>query len=415
MELSTKSDINDKKTNISIVVCFYAMAMMGFMGVFHVPHIILISTLLCFVLLEFRKNIKFKTLLILICMCIVFSMVSSLYFRGQSLFETLKASSNIFLILFYFFLTNRNYSLETIEKVIVVLGLSACVLFIMQYFLLSYGIVIIKTAESVVGETMAGGQQQRFRLIGSAIIPLSYFLSLNKLMTSKGKSIYIICASLGLIVTVLMGFRTMIAVIVASSFFLAYKINGLNKRTWIFLLSFLIIAIILLQIPAVNEMFMYMLEKQEDGRASFSNPEYIRWTQLIYFLNFHFKSNVEMFFGSGLPAETSSYGAYNQWLQESGIYYEDWGLIGLSWMIGVIPVVLMCTYAFKAYKMKVGKNYKYIGVWFIYLLIISVTTKEFFREGNFVIQAIALYVIAKANINYTQNINSNENRSTNIL
>lgn len=404
MRLAEKKYMSDEYSSNSIIaIFFYLMAMMSFMGLFHIPHIILISILLCFTMLELRKPLKFKFLLIFTCLCILLSMISSLYFRGQSLYETLKASSNIFLILSFFFLTNRNYSLKTVEKLIVLLGITACVLFIMQYFLLSYNIVIIKTAELVVGETMQGGQQQRFRLIGSAIIPLSYFLSLNKLITSNRKSVYVICASLGLIVTILMGFRTMIVAMLMFSFFLAYRVNGFRKSTWAFLFSFVIIAVVLLQIPAVNEMFMYMVEKQEEGRASFSNPEYIRWIQLIYFLNFHFKSGVEMFFGSGLPNEASNYGAYNQWLRDSsGIYYEDWGLIGLSWMIGVIPVAFMCIYSIKACNAKVEKNYKYIGTWFLYLLIISITTKEFYRDGNFVIQALALYIITKIDMNFNK-------------
>jgi len=401
-----------KQSNVVVfIICLFALIMMQFVGIFHISHIILFAILAPFVLFEMPKRLKFKKILIIMAVGIFLSMISCLHFRGQSMYETFKASAYIFLIFFYFFLTNRNYSVKNVENAIVVLGFIASILYILQYVLMQNGIIILQTADNIK-------EGDRFRVIGSGIISLSFFLSLNKIMTIKANPIYVACIVLGLVSIVLMGFRTMAVAIVIFSLFLSYRIWGLTKRMWIFIILFFVFAILLSKIPAVQDKLIYMLEKQQSGQADFSSDRYIRWIQLYYFLNFHFKGYVEMFFGSGMPYPTSRYGLYNADLFDSGIYYMDWGLLGLSWMIGIIPVVCMCCYSIIAYRMKVEKYYKYIGIWFIYLLTISITTMEFFREGNFVVQALALYLVVKVNKKYQLKQESRteyENRNTDIL
>ena len=87
-------------------------------------------------------------------------------------------------------------------------------------------------------------------------------------------------------------------------------------------------------------------------------------------------------------------------LKGRGIDWTDLGLLSLSWMIGLITVLAMIAYSIKAFLLKVPSEYYYIGVWFIYLVIVSFTTAEFFRSGNFIVQALALYLVEKANHYY---------------
>jgi len=401
----------NKEYVTEFIIFLYVLFLLQFMGMVTISYSILFATLLPFILIEIRKPVAFRNILIALMIGIGFSMISSLHFRQQSLLETLQFSLPIFLICFYFFLLNRNFSLNTVERVVVFFGIFAATLYIFQFVLLQYGVSLIRTAEKAL--TASSTEGERFRMMGSGILSLSFFLCLNKIMTEKNKIIYIICVSLCFIAIVLMGFRTMIAGLILFTLFLIFKVNW--KRKWLILILLPLFTFIMMQIPAVNNRITYMVEKQQGGEQSFGNSDYVRWVELDYFMNHHFKSNVEMFFGSGMTGSKSRYGMEIAALQDTGIYWQDWGLLGLSWMIGVIPVFCMLLYSFTAYRMKVGDEYKYIGIWFAYLVLISITSREFYRQGNFLIQAFALYIVFAANKKYQDQKNMNyENRNINI-
>lgn len=74
------------------------------------------------------------------------------------------------------------------------------------------------------------------------------------------------------------------------------------------------------------------------------------------------------------------------------MFWMDWGILGLSWMIGIPAVLAMLFYCYKVFKIRANLSYYYLPVWFFYLLFSSITTAEFFRQGNFVIQAVCLYL-----------------------
>lgn len=108
-----------------------------------------------------------------------------------------------------------------------------------------------------------------------------------------------------------------------------------------YMLLFLIVIGVLSQTSVVQNSINNMMKRQEAG-ATFANEDYIRVIQFNYFTKEHFKSPVEYVFGSGIPNPRTKYGQpfytvdpalgpYNGW--------QDWGIVGLSWMIG-IPAVL---------------------------------------------------------------------------
>ena len=87
-------------------------------------------------------------------------------------------------------------------------------------------------------------------------------------------------------------------------------------------------------------------------------------------------------------------------LANRGIYWVDFGLLSLSWVLGIPAVLGMILYSIKASFLKVSSEYYYLGIWFMYLVASSFTTAEFFREGNFIVQALALYLVEKVNKQY---------------
>lgn len=107
-----------------------------------------------------------------------------------------------------------------------------------------------------------------------------------------------------------------------------------------------------------------------------------------------------------MPEQRTAYGKDQNELAKAGIFYVDWGIIGMSWMLGVITLVGMIGYMVVAI-IKSWKMEPYIPMWLIYMLLVSVTTGEFIRDGSFIVQALVLALITKKNI-------CNENRNINI-
>jgi hypothetical protein len=288
-------------------------------------------------------------------------------------------------------------------------------IFFFAYFLqaIIYPIVIFRTADKEFGDVM------RFLLPGGALAPLGYFWGLNRYLTTK-KISGLILAFLGITFIFFMGFRTMITGIILMTFVIFVRIHGFNLKMVFYSLGTALIFFAIIQIPYFTRVVETMLAKQET--QNLNNKDYVRVISFYHYTHEHFKNIVEYILGSGLPSNDSAYGSYihKNLLSLRGIYYADWGLLGLSWMIGIVPVISMILYSIKAIRINIGSEYYFIGIWFIYLVLISITTKEFYREGNFIVQALGLYFIEKKQQEQNslrrlhQTNHSNENRNINI-
>jgi hypothetical protein len=233
----------------------------------------------------------------------------------------------------------------------------------------------------------------RIRMYAQGFCSLGYFLGLNKLFEKK-KLIYLPQILLCFSVIFLMGFRTMTIMLVVISFALIIRLTGFSKRLFIYLGIMLVSFYFISQTPLFSSIIDRMYER--NATDNFSNDDYIRIKEFEYYTNQHFYNNIELFFGSGLPfLGKGKYGNYMAGLIREGLTYVDFGLYSLSWMVGVIPILVMILYSVKAIKVRVGREFHYAGYWFIYLMGISFTTMEFYRYGNFIVQAFALYIIEK--------------------
>lgn len=201
-----------------------------------------------------------------------------------------------------------------------------------------------------------------------------------------------------------MTFRTIFAAVGLSFLFILFRTKMPARKK---ILSTVFIAIICCGV-FMNEKVSERITNRFEQSAGedFSNKDYIRVIQYEYFTQKHFKNDIEHFFGSGMPEQRTAYGKDQNELAKAGIFYVDWGIIGMSWMLGVITLVGMIGYMVVAI-IKSWKMEPYIPMWLIYMLLVSVTTGEFIRDGSFIVQALVLALITKKNI-------CNENRNINI-
>lgn len=378
-----------------IIIILFSLFLTRFFDATLIGKAIFLAPLLPFVFLQIFKKSIFKKSIFLFFLTLILSYISCFIFRGQSYYDTFVASVNFFFILYYFLLKQLNVSIVDMEKAFIGIILIFCLSYIIQFII--YPKVIFYGA-SIEYEDV------RIRLAGQGFASLGYFFALNKFLKNKGSKIFnIFLMTICFSVIMLMGFRTMLAGIVIFSFVMIYKIYKINWKIILYGLLVVFLFFMLSQIPIFTEKLNLIFERHQN--ANFSNSDYIRIIGFEYFFKEHFQSIWEFIFGSGMPRigdTNTQYGDYIYSLYDIGIVWADWGLLGLSWMIGPIPVIIMLIYSIRAFFLKVPNDYSYLGIWFLYLIAISFTTKEFFRDGNFVVQAMALYLVEKVHLTYNK-------------
>lgn len=378
--------------NNPIILTFIIVLFLNFFGITNISNTILLLLLLPFVFISIKqRNLVFKKTIIVMLIGMVLNIFSADIFNGQKPITTFKGMSFFYYIFLYFLLWKYKPDIKQTHNTILYLCIIFDVLYILQFIMLQQGIVFLPVDENSIDQ----GEGARFRMIGSGLASLSVFLGINDYLT-KRKIHYLILCAIGFIVLFLMAFRTMVFLCLIFSLIEIILVEGMKRRTLVYIICFFAMGFILLQIPIISDKLDYMWEKQFEAGSNdnFSNKEYIRWITLDYYYSSHFQNIFEMILGSGYPQSESVYYAnIEKQLWSIGIYWMDWGLLGLSWMLGILPVGAMITYSIKAARLKVDNKNYFIGIWFVYLILSSITTAEFFRQGNFIIQALCLYYI----------------------
>ena len=151
----------------------------------------------------------------------------------------------------------------------------------------------------------------------------------------------------------------------------------------------------MLQIPFISNSVSEMIARSEEGQ-SFANDNYIRTICFDYYTNIFFVNTWESIMGAGNPGTSGNYSIFIDKLKNDyGFVYGDWGLIGLSWIVGIPVVLLILLYCMKAFFIKVENKYIYLACYFIFIVFASIFSREIYRYGNFFIQALILAILEK--------------------
>ena len=372
-------------------IVFIVLVFLNFFGMLPISNTVLLTLLLPFIIWGLRReNLYFRKVLLVLFLSLILNMISCNIYQGQGIMESIKAMAFFYYIFFYFAVCYLNPSVNSVSKSITWLCLIFNTLYILQFYLLQRGITFLPVDET----SIYLGEGARFHMIGSGLASLSIFLGVNQFLSQKRK-LYLLLSLSGIFVLLLMAFRTMVVLSLLFVVLELFLIKGVKKSAFVYLILFGALLLVVLQIPVVADKIDYMWEKQfgEGTQHSFSDKNYIRWITLAYYYNDHFHDNFEMFFGSGYPVVNGSYYRnIENTLWSNGVFWMDWGILGLSWMIGIPAVLCMLYYSFKVFKIKADKTYFFLPIWFLYMVLSSITTAEFFRQGNFIIQALCLYL-----------------------
>ncbi|MDU0808905.1 hypothetical protein [Aquirufa regiilacus] len=346
-----------------------------------------------FIFFDYKRPSIFKGYIILFIIGLFISMLSCYYFRNQTLMESFWQYNYLYALTFYFLIKAFNLPAVAMERVLVILVVLFCVAYFYQYSVYPSMVFIYNDQEYEANDV-------RVRLVGQGLASLGYFYSLNKILINKKNRLFFLLLLLATLLSILlMGFRTMLLGIVLMTSIIVIKIIGFNRRLLIYSILISIFSLFVLNLEVVSNKLNSMSERQKTDNLS--NNDYVRLLQLNYYMTEHFKSNSEYLLGSGLPQrgdkenniKASSYGKYMDSLLSQGLTWVDWGLLSMSWVIGIIPVLTSIFYSIKAYRIKTKKEHLYLGVWFMYILIISFTTIEILRAGNLALQAFCFVLI----------------------
>lgn len=372
-------------------IIFIVLVYLNFFGMYPISNIILLTLLLPFIFWGQRQSdLCFRKILLFLFFSLILNMISCKIYQGQSLFDSIKAMTFFYYIFFYFAVCYLKPSTKSVTTSIAWLCFIFNTLYILQFYLLQIGVIFLPVDEN----SIYLGEGARFHMIGSGLASLSIFMGVNRFLTNKRK-IYLFLSFSGILVLLLMAFRTMVVLSLLFVVLEIFFIRGVKKSAFFYLIILSILLLGVLQIPVVADKIDYMWDKQfgEGTQHSFANKNYIRWITLDYYYNEYFHDGLEMFLGSGYPVVDGRYYKYVEAaLWSNGLFWMDWGILGLSWMIGVPAVASMLWYSIKVYKIRSDKAYFFLPIWFMYLILSSVTTAEFFRQGNFIIQALCLYL-----------------------
>jgi len=345
----------------------------------------------CYFRLWGKRDI-FRKYIVLFLLFLFVSTFSCWFYRKQPVTETMMTTEfiNYSLIVSYFIYAVLKPSVKAIEKAILLFYI---------FFIIVYALLYMTYPMKIV-PILAGEYTHRFRIVGQAINSLGFLLCLNNWMVTK-KWKYMLLLFPGMLVFFILSFRMMMAGIIAVSILMYIKILKVNTKSITNVLALtILLAISLLSIPFVNTSIDRMLEVNKT--ENYYDDDYIRWLQFEYFTTDFFKSDTEWLTGAGQPGTSSQYGkemTVDILNQKSAIEtgWVDWGLLGLSWIIGPITVIILILIMLKSIYIswRSGNNYIYISCWFLFLLLISINNAEAHRQGTFGIYSVVIYLVAR--------------------
>ncbi len=351
-----------------------------------------------------RENLIFKKAIIVFLIGIFLNVLSAYLNNGQSPRDTLLSFGPYYFILFYFFLHMVGPKTEELENIIIAFGVIYAILYIYQS---------VKFPVQIFDGSMYRDRGTiRIRIEGSGFLMFAYFLLLNKYLI-KRKIPHIIIALFLFLIMIKSGFRTLILGGILISGMVFIRLVKYSILNYLLIVVAVIMFIGLFQLPSTSRIINNMINTSKEQINQ--GDKYIRVIQYQYFSKEYPKNFSYYIIGGGLPG---GYGAYTRYMgyiiQRYGFYWEDLGLIGFYFVIGLVTLVGLLWYTLKAIFTELPPDGFYLKAFFAYLLIVSFTTMEIFRPGIFAVEAIGLYLIDLKLYNNNEQEISSQNHSLNL-
>ena len=354
----------------------------------HIWYYVLTTLMMYFLFRGYKYQSTIKKYIVIYLLFILVSAFSSNFFNKQPVLGTFIESYPYLGLLSFFLLPSLHIKQsKIIEKGLVKLAILFCICYMIQYAVFP---TIIFTGASTTGLFEDGAI--RIRMAGSA---LSFFLYLWGLTTflEKREKKYVLISLMALLVPFMMGFRSLLFLVVICTIILIIKTEGFSFRIFSYSVIMAILGFALSFLPFVRDKIDSMLDRQASGQ-SFSNSDYIRFIEYDYYVDNVFSNPLERFLGGGTPIYGTSYYKEIMLAFDKLLYWNDWGIIGLSWIIGVIPVGVIVFLVLKCCLFNLNSHFFYLKLLLLLLLLGSIATSmEIYRNGNLIIVGLIMYLM----------------------
>jgi len=346
----------------------------------------LITWMVClfsFIMILQKSNIRFRNAILLFIIGLIFNVFAAHINLGQSPKQTILSFGFYYFILMYFLLHYFELDRKFLENIIIVFAIIYSAIFVIQY--LVYPFEIVKRAASTAR------LEFQPEIIGHGFLMLAYFLVLNRYLINR-RFINIILALGFFIILFNSGFRSLVAGAVVATVFLVIRMVRLNVRDVAIVMFVAILFAGLTQFKGIADKIDQMINKTKSEIAL--GNRYIRKIEMDFFFN-KYPDNISYFIiGGGKPSGENLY-KYNPAAlgMNYNIVWVDIGLFGFYIVVGGIATLGLLWYTLKAVFFKLPRDRLYLNSYFLYLLIVSFTNEEIYRNGIFSVQAIGLYLI----------------------
>ncbi len=361
------------------------------------------TVLLIFFIIKYKEPHWYRKTLLIYSFFIFCSCLYSFLYNKQSLFKTIFNSYNYLGLLFLFYIMNLKLNSFQLKKITLWLSLIFCTCYIFQWII--YPITIFSGS---LDEVNISDEVFRMRMPGSLCAYILFFYGLNYYIITKNKK-NLLYAAFGFLPILIMGFRSLILCTILFALIMIPYVTRDLKKSFKWMLLGCIVAVITSQLPIVQSKIDEMVDRQERG-DTFANKDYIRYLEYYYFSDYIFTKEYEHMFGGGVPVFDGK-STYAKNIQDAtdtySYYWNDLGLLGLSFIIGIPAVILFIIIILKSISSCKDRDLQFIRFSMLTVLCASlVTSMEIYRTGNFIIIALLLSIecTKKNEICYEKNI-----------
>jgi hypothetical protein len=346
----------------------------------------LITWMVClfsFIMIIKKNNLRFRNAILLFIIGLIFNVFAAYINLGQSPKQTILSFGYYYFILMYFLLHYFELDRKFLENIIIVFAILYSAVFIIQY--LVYPFEIIKRAASTARLEIQP------EIIGHGFLLLAYFLILNRYFINR-RLINIILALGFFLVLFKSGFRTLIFGAAMVTVLMVIRMFRFSLKDLAIVIFAALLFIGLIQFRGIAETIDGMINKTKN-EIRLGN-RYIRRVEIEFFFK-KYPENISYFFIGG--GKVSGKGLYHYNPKVLGMNYNivwvDIGLLGFYIVVGGIATLGLLWYTLKAIFFKLPRDRLYLSCYFLYLLLVSITNEEIYRNGIFSVQAIGLYLI----------------------
>lgn len=352
-----------------------------------VPKVLMFVVSLVFLLLYSNTIVKslyskhsYRKYIAWIVVFFLSSLFVSFFYWHQSMLLTFRAGAPFLVVLYFFLLDKKKYSMEKILKLIFVLA-------ILYFMLWCYAVWMSPfVVFGNLDEVSTDRGFSRIMLRSLDVVCLLYFIALVKVFENKNKIFWLFVVLFSFMLIFFSLSRMLIFSLCCVTFFFLFRRH--------FFMSILLVPLLLfVGFKAVKQnQIASILFAMTENQFKYDAASNLRGNEYEGLFRFFPVNPVTMLLGNGTPHVQSSYGQREERLKWSyGFNRSDSGYVDIFVTYGLLMLLVLAILFFKVMNQSVDLQYVPFKLFIIFLYITNITSSNFSLFG--VSFMISLYVL----------------------